>query len=299
MRKDISFKVGGLTCRGWCYRPDAVDEIKKLPLVVLLTGFGGVKEFAISTFAELFVEHGYCALVYDNRYTGDSDGEPRGRIVPSLQHDDLRAAIGWALENENVDAKKVIVWGTSYGGAHALFVGALDPRVGAVITLVAGLGPTGPEDRPDRAIWDAMWSNLTADLMTHNVTGDDLALPIVAPPGQPCLLRDPELSAWLRGMAHTAPNWPNRATIESRVRLGEYTPAAFIDMISPRPLLMFAMSDDRMVPLNRQKAVFARAGEPKRLEVLEGGHVDPYDDPLRSEVMRVSVEWLGQNNLAP
>ena len=88
MRKDISFKVDGLTCRGWCYRPDGVDEKKRLPVVILLTGFGGVKEFAIATFAELFVEHGFSAIVYDNRYTGDSDGEPRGRIIPSLQHDD-------------------------------------------------------------------------------------------------------------------------------------------------------------------------------------------------------------------
>lgn len=152
MRKDINFTVDGLTCRGWSYRPDVVDEKQKLPLVILLTGFGGTKEFAISNFAELFVERGFSALVYDNRYTGDSDGMPRGRIVPSLQHDDLRAAIGWALDQENVDPRKIILWGTSFGGAHVLFVGALDQRISAVISLVAGLGPTEPGDRGDGAV---------------------------------------------------------------------------------------------------------------------------------------------------
>jgi len=299
MRKDISFKVDGLTCRGWYYRPDGVDEKAKLPIIVLVTGFGGVKEFAISTFAELFVERGFSALVYDNRYTGDSDGEPRGRIVPSLQHDDLRAAIGWALGQDNVDPNKIILWGTSFGGGHVLFVGALDPRASAVITLVAGLGPREALDRGDRATWEAMWNGLTASFMKHNATGDDMAIPIVAPPGQPCLIRDEELSAWLRTMAHKAPNWPNRVTIESCIRTYEYTPTAFIDAISPRPLLMFAMSDDRLIPLRRQQEVFAQAGEPKRLEVLQGGHVEPYEDPLRSQVMSLSVEWLAQHGLGP
>jgi fermentation-respiration switch protein FrsA (DUF1100 family) len=299
MRRDISFKVDGLTCRGWYYRPDGVDEQMKLPVVILLTGFGGVKEFAISTFAELFVERGFAAIVYDNRYTGDSDGEPRGRIVPSLQHDDLRAAIGWALEQDNVDPQKIILWGTSFGGSHVLFVGALDPRASAVITVVAGLGPREALDRGDRATWDAMWKDLTAGFMKHNATGDDVAMPIVAPPGKPCLVRDEALSAWLRNMAHKAPKWPNRVTIESCIRTFEYTPTAFIDAISPRPLLMFAMSDDRIIPLRRQQEVFAQAGEPKRLEVFQGGHIDPYEDPLRSQVMSISIEWLAQHGLGP
>src|SRR5262245_39854758 len=230
MRTDISFKVEGLTCRGWYYRPDGVNETEKLPVVLLLTGFGGVKEFAISTFAELFVAHGFSAIVYDNRYTGDSDGEPRGRIVPSLQHDDLRTAIGWALERQGVDQKKVILWGTSFGGSHALFVGALDPRVSAVITLVAGLGSRGSFEA-DRKAWDALWGQLTDDFMKHQATGDDLAIPIVAPPGQPCLLRDEALSAWLRNLAPNAPRWPNRVTFESRIRLFEFVPTAFIDAI--------------------------------------------------------------------
>jgi fermentation-respiration switch protein FrsA (DUF1100 family) len=299
MRKDIHFTVDGLTCRGWYYRPDGVDETAKLPAIILLTGFGGVKEFAISTFAELFVERGFSAIVYDNRYTGESEGEPRGRIVPSLQHDDLRAAIGWVLGQHNIDPKKIILWGTSFGGGHALFVGALDPRVSAVITLVAGLGPRESLDRGDRATWRAIWTALTDDFMNHNATGDDMAIPIVAPPGQPCLVRDEELSAWLRNMAHKAPKWPNRITAESRRRVFEYTPTAFIDAISPRPLLMFAMSDDRLIPLRRQREVFAQAGEPKRLEVFQGGHVDPYEDPLRSRVVSISVEWLAQHGLAP
>src|SRR5262249_53328293 len=161
---------------------------------------------------------------------------------------DLRAAIGWALEQEGVDPRKVILWGTSFGGSHVLFVGALDPRVSAVITLVAGLGSRGALER-DRNAWDAMWGQLTNEFMKSQATGDDLALPIVARPGQPSLLRDETLSAWLRNHAPQAPRWPNRVTLESRIRLFEFEPTVFMDAISPRPLLMFAMSDDAMVPL--------------------------------------------------
>jgi 3-hydroxyacyl-CoA dehydrogenase len=52
-RTDISFKTSdGLTLRGWHYRPQGVSGTA--PMVVTAYGFGGVKEMALDSFAQVF-----------------------------------------------------------------------------------------------------------------------------------------------------------------------------------------------------------------------------------------------------
>ncbi|KIW74188.1 hypothetical protein Z517_12128 [Fonsecaea pedrosoi CBS 271.37] len=52
-------------------------------------GFGAVKEMGIDVFAEEFTTSiPVCALVYDNRNLGTSDGLPRRAATPALQCSD-------------------------------------------------------------------------------------------------------------------------------------------------------------------------------------------------------------------
>jgi cephalosporin-C deacetylase-like acetyl esterase len=62
-----------------------------------------------------------------------------GRIVYQEQHDDTRAALGWLTQQSGVDAERIGLWGSSYSGAHAVFLGAFDPRVKVVVAQVPGL----------------------------------------------------------------------------------------------------------------------------------------------------------------
>ena len=48
-------------------------------------GYSAVKELFLDAFAEVFCDAGFCALVYDNRNLGASDGEPRQEIDPQAQ----------------------------------------------------------------------------------------------------------------------------------------------------------------------------------------------------------------------
>lgn len=296
MRTDVTFTSNGLTCQGWFYRPDGATG--DLPVVVLCHGMGGVKEFVVAPFAELFVARGFCAFVFDYRYTGASEGLPRGRVIPTLQHDDIRMAITCALAQEGVDRDKLILWGASYGGAHALFIGGTDPRVKAVITVVAGLGPRALLD--NRKVWNAIWKQSIDALITQNATGQDATIPLVAPPGEVCFLPQDHCYDWLMKNASRAPNWLNAVTLESRLRALEYTPTAFIDAIAPRPLLMFATESDSLVTPEAQKAAFDLACEPKRFELFPGTHFDLYDPGApRDRAMDVKVEWLRHHGFAP
>ena len=53
-------------------------------------GFSAVKEMYLDAFAEVFVQAGFGALVFDNRNFGASDGAPRQEIDPWQQVRDYR-----------------------------------------------------------------------------------------------------------------------------------------------------------------------------------------------------------------
>src|SRR5262245_61390016 len=138
MRTDVSFQSHGATCRGWYYPQTS----RPAPAIVMSHGFSAVKEQHLDGFARRFQAGGFAVLAFDYRCLGASDGEPRGRIVPADQHDDLRAALTWLTARPEIDAARIGMWGTSYSGGHALVLGALDPRVRVVVAQVPAIDAT-------------------------------------------------------------------------------------------------------------------------------------------------------------
>ena len=76
----------------------------------------------------------------------------------------------------------------------------------------------------------------------------------------------------------------------------QFHPEWIVDRIAPRPILFITTDDDRLVPPEESLALYARAGEPKKLVVLHGyGHYEVYVEPAFSEVMRETVAWFRQH----
>jgi fermentation-respiration switch protein FrsA (DUF1100 family) len=273
MREDITFSSHGVTCRGWFYRPDAATGT--VPAIVMAHGFSAVMEQGLDGFARGFVDAGFAVLAYDHRFLGASDGAPRGRIVPHEQHDDARAALDWLTAEPGIDPSRIGIWGSSYSGGHALFLGAVEPRIKAVVaqtpavavarSLMALAGPEG---------YTAMLGMLAADHAARNRGEPGGEIAVVAPEGEPAVLGTPDSWAWFTGS--DAPGWLNRTSLESVARMIEYDPGSLIALISPKPLLVIAGEADSLIPIAQVREAFACAGEPKRLIALPCGHFDVY-----------------------
>src|SRR6201991_3551978 len=195
MRSDIEFDAEGVTLRGWLYRPD--DAADRLPTVVMAHGFSAVKEMYLDAYAERFTESGLCALVYDNRNLGESDGEPRQEIDPWAQVRDYRHAITFARTLDEVDNERIGIWGSSYSGAHVLVVGAIDRRVKCVVAQVPLV--SGHENA--RRLVRADLIKPTQDMFDADrearYRGEPPAMvPVVAPDGEPCALPTGDSQAW-------------------------------------------------------------------------------------------------------
>lgn len=289
MRKDISFTSKGLRCSGWLYVPDDLKAGQKAPAIVMAHGFTGLKEAILPDFAALFVNAGFVTLVFDFRYFGDSEGEPRSQVFPLEMVKDCRNAITWVSDQPEVDSQRIGIWGTSFGGGLVLYVGTYDRRVKAVVSQV----PSAPSPEQRRARNPQSWEDMTKILLRDRIarykTGAVNYLKVVAPEGEPCVL--PGREAYEEYMALMQPNWRNQVTLESLEKIREFDPASMIHMMSPTALLLIPAEKDSFFPLDLVKAIYERAREPKAMSVLPIRHFEVYSEPWLSKVASLAISW--------
>ncbi|HDV0594782.1 TPA: alpha/beta fold hydrolase, partial [Acinetobacter baumannii] len=128
---DVQFDSNDVKCSAYLYRP--TTEVAT-PMIVMAHGLGGTRRMRLTAFAERFVAEGYACLVFDYRYFGDSEGQPRQLLDIKSQLEDWKAAIAYARSLDKIDPNRVVIWGTSFGGGHVLATAANDNRLAAVIS---------------------------------------------------------------------------------------------------------------------------------------------------------------------
>jgi fermentation-respiration switch protein FrsA (DUF1100 family) len=277
MRTDVEFDAEGTTLRGWLYVPDGASG--PVPTVVMAHGFSAVKEMYLDRFAEAFGEAGLGALVFDNRNFGASDGEPRQEIDPWEQVRDYRDAITYATTLPEVDAERIGIWGSSYSGGHVLVVGAIDRRVRCVacqVPLISGHRNARRIVRSDFIA--AVGGMFDDDRAARYAGGAPAMIPVVdADPMAPSALPTADSYEWFTETGATrAPSWRNEVTLRSVEMFWEYEPGAYIQWVSPTPLLMVVAAGDHLTVCDLAIEAYEQAREPKKLVVLSGGHFDAY-----------------------
>ncbi|MET1026446.1 MAG: hypothetical protein ABWY00_04700, partial [Dongiaceae bacterium] len=76
----------------------------------------------------------------------------------------------------------------------------------------------------------------------------------------------------------------------------EYEPGAYIDYISPTPLLMVVAAGDHLTVADEAIAAYGHALEPKKLVLLRGGHFDAYVKDFAS-ASTAACDWFVEHLL--
>lgn len=293
MRADIEFPTEDrVPLRGWLYRPEGAGPH---PAIVMAHGFSATKEMYLDDFAEVFCKAGFVVMVYDHRNLGESGGEPRGEIDPWQQINDYRAALTWLSAREEVDAERLGIWGSSYSGAHVLVVAAVDRRVKCVVSqvpLVSGLENARRLIRADA--FAATRAAFDADRAARYRGEAPLRMKVAyETPGEPCALPTDDTHAFFMGpIRERAPTWKNDITLRSVEMFIDYEPGAYIERISPTPLLMCAAKEDHLTVVDLTLEAYERAREPKKLVILPGGHFDAYVDDNFVQSSSAQRDWF-------
>jgi fermentation-respiration switch protein FrsA (DUF1100 family) len=301
-KKDVQFESGDSFAAGWFFLPDRARSGERVPAVAMAHGVGFVKEMYIEPFARRFAEAGIAALLFDYRFLGASGGQPRQRVFPRDQMEDYRSALTWLSMQPEIDAERLGVWGTSFSGGHVLHVAAYDPRVKAVVSQVGAMdsyvitrAALGPEQ------FAAVEQLTVAERIRHATEGGEQYVPSAALPGQGFAFQVNRETYEFghEAQATVAPSYRNEVTMSSLEAILEHAPARSIELIAPRPLLMILTRSDEVSPPDTIRAAFSRAGEPKRLLELEGGHYSLYRDPGTDEASRAATEWFVRHLAVP
>jgi len=291
VKKPVSFYSEEVRLVGDVYYPESLKPGERRAGIVLCHGYTGVKDIYLPDNARVLNEAGYVAMTFDYKGWGDSEG-PRSRLAPYSRVADVQAALTFLGTVPEVDPDRLGIYGTSYGGATVVWVGAIDPRVKCVVSVVGiGNGERWMRSvrRPDE--WHDLLVRSRQDRLKRALDGKS---EFVA--REEVLLPDRQSAELAAAARRNNPAAVSVIPLEYVDETLQFNPEWVVDKIAPRPILFITTDDDRLVPPEESIQLHARAGEPKKLVVLEGyGHYEVYMEPAFSRVMQATVAWYREH----
>jgi len=159
--REVTIWSEGTRLAGNVHTPAGLEADDKVPAIILCHGWGGTKAHLNQTTAPKLAEAGFLVVTFDYRGWGDSDpkvilkedvpetepGETvrmkvqpvREVVAPYDQATDIINVISFIEGEPHVDADRIGLWGSSFGGGLVIYVAAHDDRVAAVFAQAAAM----------------------------------------------------------------------------------------------------------------------------------------------------------------
>jgi len=287
--RPVSVHSGGVRLAAVLRLPEGASATNKVPAIVCCQGFSLVKEVFLPKNAEALNAAGYATLNLDYRFFGESGGEPRCRLVPSMQIEDVRAGLTFLETVPEVDGSRLGVFGISLGASVAVGVAGADMRVKALVAVA------GPGDL--RRVWSAFpdfpafEQKVLAARRVYAATGE---VRYVAVPK--LLSSDPETCALLVAEAPKYPTWRLEITFESLVDLFELAPEDTLPKSRAAALFVYP-ANDALITKSEMVSLYAKARGPRKLVSLPGiSHHEVYDTGKGfAPLMEETIAFLGEH----
>lgn len=284
------FASGGLRCAARMYMPDSSCP----PVVLLGHGYGAEQDFGNSNLVQALVEQGLAAFTFDYRYFGASEGEPRQLMDVNRRLEDWRAALEYLRGLSGINTSEIALWGSSFGGGHALSIAAEDSAVKAVIAQVPHCDAKAvfkqvPGTKTVASIAHGLWGKLAGLL------GGEHRVAIVGRPGEGFAVMDSPgwYESYLR-LAGDSTSWTNSIPAQSLLIGSDYSPIDHVASIQC-PVLIIAARGDQLVPIGSVEGTAARIAD-CTLQLFDGDHFDLYDnEPFNTQGLAWQLEFLAKH----
>lgn len=278
-RTDLSFFSAGVRCAAWLYRPAHSDG--DIPCVVMSHGFGLTRSDSLAVYAEVLARAGMAVLVYDHRYLGDSEGQPRQRIRMYEQLGDRLAAVTFARTLDGIDPDRIIVWGFSASAGTAIEAAMEDERVAAAILLCPLIDLRwrtlrGMRRNPRNAAW-ILWRAMRGAMMP--VAGE--------PGGRGALTFSGEFDGF---RSIVGPGWRNEASAGVAFELSFYRPVVHARRVRCPVLVQVGQRDISVS--GRAVDKFVRRAPGAVLKRYDVDHFGSFHGDHAAQIIADQVGWL-------
>ncbi len=287
----VSFYSEGTRLSGDLFLPDDLNPREQRAGILLCHGYTGVRNLYLPDTAKALTDAGYVVLTFDYKGWGDSDG-PKARLSPYGRVLDSQAALTFLGAQSMVDADRLGIYGTSYGGATVVWTAAVDPRAKVVVSVV-GIG------NGRRWMRSVRHPDEFADLLTRSE--QDRIQRVLTGKSEyvdrnSVLLPDRQSLELATAARKNNPNAVGEIPLEYIDDTLGFHPEWIVDKISPRPVLFITSDDDRLVPPDESEALYAKAGQPKKLITLKGwGHYEVYTGEAFRQVIEPTLSWYREH----
>ncbi|MEH6996134.1 alpha/beta fold hydrolase [Neobacillus drentensis] len=288
------FLSGGLKCAGTLYLPIGVNN----PAVIILAhGFAGIRNFRLNAFAERFAEAGVAAFFFDYRNFGDSEGEPRHWVDPKRHQEDYYEALKHVKSMPEVDANRVILWGSSLSGGHVLTIAGKQPSIAALIAQVPHVSwiPTMLAMKPSDLL-TAIGAALR-DILGNAFFKSHYYSPVIGKPGKFAAMNSE--GSW-EGFLQLVPKdskWENKVLARTFLKIPMYSPSHSVHRIQV-PSLVIAGSKDTVTPAATTKRAATKIKDVE-FHMLDSTHFDPYTGECFEENISIQIEFLKRHGFCP
>lgn len=272
--------------------PENAGAAAPYPVVVVASGYQGLKVIHPERFARALTPRGFAVLAFDYRGFGLSEGE-RGRLVPQEWVRDVRAAVDRLCCHGEVDASRIALLGWGLGGGVVVVEASDDERVAAV-ACCNGIadGRRSTRTMHDDQSWEILLARIESDRGQRATMGRSET---TSPWDIVRLDRDARTDGYVDRELYKAPGFGSGVTLESADYLLRFRPEDVVAKVAPRPLLLVHGADNQLHKVEEVQALYDSANEPKQLELLPGkGHVDWMldDDPTFKNLAHVIDAFL-------
>jgi len=286
-RHDVSFISGDATCAAWLYLPTGVSSP---PVVILGHGLGATREMRLDAFAERFAAAGIAAFAFTYRHFGDSGGQPRQLLSIKRQLADWDAAIAHIKGRDDVDRKRIAVWGSSFGGGHAITVASRHPELVAAVSQcpftdgLASARALGP-----RASMKLL-PYVARDLVASARGKEPVTLPLAGPPGSIALMNAYDALPGYEALVPPGLDFVNAAAARVVPTITRYRPGRAAKNVQ-MPILFCVSNHDTVTP-PEQTLTYARSAPKGEVKTYEAGHFAFYLGEPFEQLVADQLEFL-------
>jgi pimeloyl-ACP methyl ester carboxylesterase len=256
-------------------------------------GIGGTRDSGLLPFAEAVADAGLDVLLFDYRCFGDSTGEPRQLAWPPRHREDYRSAVEFARTLEDVDPERIVLWGSSWSGGHAVYVAAADTRIAAVIAQTPDVDGFRTMKRIGEYAGVGVQLRLTLTGLKDAIGAirgrPPIMVPTVGLPGEVAAMTSEEAEPGMREIA--GPTWRNEIT--ARAAFAEWTNRAIGRMEKLRcPILVQIADRDSVAPPSAARAAAWRAKGYVQVHEYPCAHFDIYQGEWRERAIHDQLRFL-------
>ena len=130
----LAFYSDGLRLDASLYCPEEAEACPEAALLVICSGFMGLKNIHPERFARQFTQRGYPCFGFDYRGFGRSEG-PRGQVCIDEQVRDIANAVAYVRSLPVVNGRKLVLIGWGMGAGMILEAARLVPCVAGLVAI--------------------------------------------------------------------------------------------------------------------------------------------------------------------